>query len=331
MMKKLMLALSLFTVVGLQAGHSSAEMSWVRLAENEAPIQIPSDIFGVVKAIQGDIRCEYNPIQLNVAEREDSYETPNKQELSAAIRLYTKDEYPADGQNIERVIKALDYLNGKDYLKQLYTVWLNKEENRENRVYVTHVPAKIIFEQMGIYLGLLKEVACIEPVTLDTQKITNYKNREAKNLSIRNIIEREGMPVTNSFGRMLLGNKNISSLDGLQDLNLNSITELYLSCNQITKIKKGAFTGLTNLESLYLDNNQLTEIKEGTFTGLINLQEVDLLGNAFVRIEGGLGNLAGVAIKIDNNWYQAYCNHKLKIQAAAALGAGYCLYKVLNK
>jgi Leucine-rich repeat (LRR) protein len=71
-------------------------------------------------------------------------------------------------------------------------------------------------------------------------------------------------------------------------LNDRRLTQLSLTNNGISDIKKGAFNGLDMLEVLRLSANHLTELEIGTFENLNNLTSLSLSNNKLTSITPGV-------------------------------------------
>ena len=65
-------------------------------------------------------------------------------------------------------------------------------------------------------------------------------------------------------------------------------TELILSHNNITKLKRNGFAQLTMLEGLWLHVNSIREIEEGAFKGLEKLELLDLDSNCLEELRPGM-------------------------------------------
>ena len=71
-----------------------------------------------------------------------------------------------------------------------------------------------------------------------------------------------------------MSQNQISEVDGIK--NLKRLTHLFLSDNNISKIKLNAFDGLKNLHHLFIGKNQLTTITELFNFNPKNLQTIAL-------------------------------------------------------
>ncbi|XP_036355613.1 slit homolog 1 protein-like isoform X2 [Octopus sinensis] len=109
-------------------------------------------------------------------------------------------------------------------------------------------------------------------------------------------------PIPTNVEYLYLSENNISTIKEGAFTGLSHLKELSLSYNYISRIEKEMFQGLHNLERLDLYENNISTIKEGTFTGLSNLKELSLDSNKISRIEKemfqGLHNLE----KLDLRW-----------------------------
>ncbi len=90
--------------------------------------------------------------------------------------------------------------------------------------------------------------------------------------------------------QLTLSYYGLTSLDGLKALpNLDTITHLELSHNQLTTLNSAVFATLfPQLETLYLGNNQIARIEPGTFSNLPQLRSLWLDDNQITHIEVGV-------------------------------------------
>ena len=119
------------------------------------------------------------------------------------------------------------------------------------------------------------------------------------------IVELTNLKQINFYGPFSLP-KNITSLPlksfrlscnnfiDLPDLNSDSLTDLYLSCNKLTSVK--GIEKFKNLEALYLNNNLLTSLEE--IAELVNLKVLQIVGNKLTSIRGieNLVNLENICL-----------------------------------
>ena len=98
-------------------------------------------------------------------------------------------------------------------------------------------------------------------------------------ISLAEYIAQQGTPQVN-YGRLRLSGIGLTDLTGLQNIpNINQVTNLNLSNNQLQTLPDTIFNSLPNLRSLYLDNNQLQTLPDTIFNNLNNLQELRLNNN----------------------------------------------------
>ena len=125
-------------------------------------------------------------------------------------------------------------------------------------------------------------------------------------ISLAAYIQQYGMPQIDA--RLLdLSNNNLTDLTGLQDIpNINQVTSLDLSLNQLQALPDNIFNGLQCLEWLLLNNNQLQTLPDNIFNGLQNLRMLELHYNQLqtlpANIFNGLQNLK--QLYLDNNRLQ---------------------------
>ena len=79
----------------------------------------------------------------------------------------------------------------------------------------------------------------------------------------------------------------ISSCADITAEHLSAITTLSLRKEDITRLERGDFDGLSSLERLYLDRNNLYRFPTGIFNGLNNLVRLDLDHNQFTTLRAG--------------------------------------------
>ena len=53
-------------------------------------------------------------------------------------------------------------------------------------------------------------------------------------------------------------------------MNQNKVTDLDISSNFVSKIRKGAFNGLESLQTLNIKNNKIKKLGSAVFTGILN-------------------------------------------------------------
>jgi Leucine-rich repeat (LRR) protein len=82
-----------------------------------------------------------------------------------------------------------------------------------------------------------------------------------------------------------LRNLNIDSLEGLKNIpGIEKVTRLYLSNNNITRLKAGDLAPAINLRVLGLSDNGLETIEPNAFAGLKKLKVLNLANNNIVAI-----------------------------------------------
>ena len=84
-----------------------------------------------------------------------------------------------------------------------------------------------------------------------------------------------------SLIKLNLKNNHLSNLDFLDTDGLENLEILFLSCNQITVLKKGTFSKFKKLKRLSLSNNLIEELVPGIFKGLDCLELLDIRSNRF--------------------------------------------------
>ena len=125
-------------------------------------------------------------------------------------------------------------------------------------------------------------------------------------ISLDEYIQQNGMPQIQGDVLNLSG-INLTDLTRLQDIpNINQITTLALSNNQLQTLPANIFNGLQNLRELYIDNNQLQTLPANIFNGLQNLNHLGLSNNQLQTLPdtifNGLQNLIGLGL--NNNQLQ---------------------------
>lgn len=81
--------------------------------------------------------------------------------------------------------------------------------------------------------------------------------------------------------------------------NVNNITELDISMNNISSISNDSFFMFYNLQRLNLSNNNIQTLNTGVFLNLWNLQELDLSFNKLERLQAGLIDV----VKLQSVWF----------------------------
>jgi hypothetical protein len=118
---------------------------------------------------------------------------------------------------------------------------------------------------------------------------TEIQQESIPAISIQDLLDVEAIPAIED-GVLDLSNRNISSLDGLQNIpNINTVETLVLENNRITKLKN-AFVGLNNLKELFLLNNKICNIKNA-FIDLNQLQILSLANNRITKVQDVFINL----------------------------------------
>lgn len=79
--------------------------------------------------------------------------------------------------------------------------------------------------------------------------------------------------------------------------------EVYLSYNNITKIKANAFSQLANCTNLFLQRNQISEIEPGAFNELTALEYLDLSYNRLERLHRNMFSdlMSCLALSVSTN------------------------------
>ncbi|MGE0206829.1 MAG: leucine-rich repeat domain-containing protein [Candidatus Babeliales bacterium] len=96
-----------------------------------------------------------------------------------------------------------------------------------------------------------------------------------ESINARSVRELEEINIEND--KVNLSNKNLTSLDGLNDLpTLARITHLNLSNNKLKTLPNNIFDKLPNLESINLSFNELTTLNPSIFKSLKNLTYLHL-------------------------------------------------------
>ncbi len=85
-----------------------------------------------------------------------------------------------------------------------------------------------------------------------------------------------------------LSNESISSLKRSDFRGLPALRVLHLEQNQLADLPEGLFDGLSRLESLRLGFNRLSELPERSLDDLSNLETLDLRGNRLSELPEGL-------------------------------------------
>ncbi|MFT6765252.1 MAG: hypothetical protein ACJAZS_000125 [Alteromonas naphthalenivorans] len=312
MNKKLLVALSLFSMIGLHGAAADIlnKDSVVELVSSDRKIvhlpfsteNLEDNIFETINRLVEDLGIEdEHPIPMPEV---------NEVPLKHAINVYhdshyqlpvTDKEQKEQNVTLPEILKALDFLDAKDLIKKFYTAWLNHPQNMQEEVH-HHAPAFIVFNQMGLGMenlpfGLLNTKIALKKE--DTNNINNHALRQHKHVSIQNLIDAHKINIVDN--KLDLSGKSISSLEGISNL-ADSIRELDLSNNQITIIPK-AFAELNDLRDLHLNNNQIATLGEQAFAELDNLNYLSLDNNQITiipsKIFEGLNNLE--YLNLNNN------------------------------
>ncbi|XP_073506786.1 keratocan [Phyllobates terribilis] len=139
--------------------------------------------------------------------------------------------------------------------------------------------------------------------TLDKKQFSNATELRWINLS-KNKITSESIK-NNVFGTM----KNLlylfledNSLEGVPSPLPNSLEQLRMARNKISKIPEGVFSGLENLTLLDLHQNKLTDgsFQADAFAGLKNLVQLNIAKNTLKKMPSGLPSNT-VQLYLDNN------------------------------
>ncbi|XP_077121541.1 keratocan [Ranitomeya variabilis] len=139
--------------------------------------------------------------------------------------------------------------------------------------------------------------------TLDKKHFSNATELRWINLN-KNKITSESIK-SNVFGSM----KNLlylfledNAIEGVPSPLPNSLEQLRLARNKISKIPKGVFSGLGNLTLLDLHQNKLTDgsFQADAFAGLKNLVQLNIAKNTLKKMPSGLPSNT-VQLYLDNN------------------------------
>ena len=104
-------------------------------------------------------------------------------------------------------------------MQKMYVAWLNNPERLQKPAH-HHLHGERLFALMGIGDRQLHTPLQIMPFSLASahkEAILNYQNRQ-KFLSIRDLIENGQLPAITYNGTLDLFDKNLVSLDGLQEI-----------------------------------------------------------------------------------------------------------------
>jgi len=110
------------------------------------------------------------------------------------------------------------------------------------------------------------------------------------------------LPRARTTGQLHLLHLQNNQLEELPSslLELASLTELFLSDNQLTHISFPSWGALSRLRLLVLGGNRLTSVR--TLAGLTGLVELDLHGNRLTALPGGLALCEHLAmVRFDRN------------------------------
>ena len=133
---------------------------------------------------------------------------------------------------------------------------------------------------------------------------------ELKCLRISNVdlsqqINKELFYGMKSLIELKLININLKNVDFLDADELSNLEFLYLNSNQITVLRKGAFSKVKKLKRLNLSNNQIERLVSGVFEGLNCLELLAINSNRFnaksidKRVFDGLNCLKTLFIRDD--------------------------------
>lgn len=305
-MKKLIVFLSLFSLVNIQAANSDA-FEAARLAmdaQDGAPAALEQEVHQVAPQdgeripvalrvndgtelyIIPDVRVFEtlaNMVQdVELAPGEFIIEVPvanealNQFSLDVIHDLYfnpdfvlpiTPDEWAAKRTNVKDVLHGLNFLDAQDWLKIFYRAWLNHPVNSEAVVYHNAL-GQDIFNQMGLgeFQGLAYEHIKALKISVNANDIVNIHNYHNRPRTVGYL------QATGQIPAVVNG-----SLD--------------LSNKQITTLCKNDFVGIpgiTTVTELDLSENEIASIESGAFTGLAALTELHLYGNQISEIEPGI-------------------------------------------
>ncbi|MFT6765135.1 MAG: hypothetical protein ACJAZS_000002 [Alteromonas naphthalenivorans] len=314
-MKKLLLALSLFSIIGLQ-GTAAPVVNVIKVVSNDGKeFNMPANIHSTtIDNLIGDLGNDANAPAIPLPNIDSKH-------LNHIIRLYTDPGYVlpvayseqrATQVTPESLLVALDYLDAKYFLEPFYIAWLNNPLNSTADVYHA-APARTVLQQMDMDRDInnLAHDTVNNNIVLQgefTQKnnvnyrINNYAHRSHKHVSIQNLIDANKIPEIEN-GTLNLKYKNIVSLRGLRNLNLSGVRCLLLNNNQITSIDPQTFTNLPALETLWLSDSQITTIDPQAFTNLPALESIFLYNNQITAIDPQTFNnlLALEHLELNNN------------------------------
>ena len=272
--------------------------------------------FKAINYIVGDLGNDYlnqDPIPLSTIDQSHFDQIVNMYNNSNYQLPVTKEEQKAANVTLEDLAKGLTYLDAKKPLEKMYIAWLNHPSNSNKDImhnvsgdkilnlfniqrFTIKEDDKVISELFSTHDGSpeykedgsLRDIAYMS-VALDKDaiaKIKNYNNRNHTDVSIKNLIDSGKIPDLNTNGKLDLSDKNIISLDGLQNIeNKENIMVLNLDDNKITDIKENALAELSVLQVLWLAGNKITVIKENAFTRLNALIILDLRDNKITDIK----------------------------------------------
>jgi protein phosphatase 1 regulatory subunit 7 len=296
-MKKLLVVLSLFSIINVQAA-GAASLSWVQTSDNQV-MQIPTTTFPLIHNAEDDYAQDpdgqstrNNPLLLPMV---DSHH------LKHAIRLsnfdgrhykmpVTHEELKAQNVTLPGLLKALDFMQAKNMVEKFYTAWLNHPQNRDAAVH-HNVPASVVLNQMGLDTKDIPDIGGNISLKGDLKnKIKGYKNRQLAHVSIQNLLDADKISRF-GYGDLDLSNKHITSLNGLHNMiGIENVTQIRIHDNLLTTIQPNAFHNLPELKSINLSNNLLTTLQPNAFHNLPQLELLELNNNQLTTLQPNVFN-----------------------------------------
>uniref|UniRef100_UPI00398E7834 decorin-like n=1 Tax=Pristiophorus japonicus TaxID=55135 RepID=UPI00398E7834 len=159
-------------------------------------------------------------------------------------------------------------------------------------------------QRLYLSKNLLKEIPTNMPSSLHElriheNQITKVKKNTFDNLSQVYALEMGSNPLKNSGidGGAFHGLKKLSFIR-LSDAALtavpkglpNSLSEIHLDGNKITRVKADSLKGLQNLVRLGLSFNEIATVDNGSLDNAPYLRELHLDNNALIKVPGGLAD-----------------------------------------
>jgi Leucine rich repeat len=125
-------------------------------------------------------------------------------------------------------------------------------------------------------------------------------------LSVQDLIDNGQCPEVeinyDGLKKLNLSYKNLTSLDGLQNIpSIQQVQILNSTNNKLTQLPT-TIGSLTNLKKLYLHTNKLTQLPS-TIGSLTNLQSLNLDNNQLTQLPSTIGSLINLeCLYLDNNY-----------------------------